>query len=295
MDAETPAAHLRPPVEILTPPEQTAPVIFSSPHSGRDYNAAFLAQSKLDPVTLRRSEDSFVDEIFGKAPLYGAPLLKALFPRAFVDPNREPFELDPRMFRDRLPAYANVKSPRVAAGLGTVARVVANGAEIYRRKLDFAEANERITNCYQPYHNALEDMVVATRRHFGFCIVLDCHSMPSVTGPLDEEPGRRRQADIVLGDAHGQSCSVGIMRLVERTLRDLGFVVAINTPYSGGYITRHYGRPRKGVHALQIEINRALYMDEERITRLQALEPLSDQMAYLAGQICSLGRELLAA
>ena len=115
MDAETPAAHLRPPVEILTPPEQTAPVIFSSPHSGRDYNAAFLAQSKLDPVTLRRSEDSFVDEIFGKAPLYGAPLLKALFPRAFVDPNREPFELDPRMFRDRLPAYANVKSPRVAS------------------------------------------------------------------------------------------------------------------------------------------------------------------------------------
>ena len=182
-----------------------------------------------------------------------------------------------------------------AAGLGTIARVVANGAEIYRAKLNFAEADRRIAGCYQPYHHALEDLIVSTRRLFGFCIVLDCHSMPSVTGPLDDEPGRRRQADFILGDAHGRSCSLGIMRLVEQTLRSLGFVVAINTPYSGGYITRHYGRPQKGVHALQIEINRALYMDEEHIRRLAALKPLSEQMAYLASRLCGLGRELMAA
>ena len=294
MDA-IPAACLKPPIEILVPPQQTAPVVFSSPHSGRDYSPAFVAQSRLDAVALRRSEDSFVDELFGQAPLYGAPLLKALFPRAFVDPNREPFELDPNMFEDHLPAYANVKSPRVAAGLGTIARLVANGAEIYQTKLSFAEADRRITDCYQPYHHALEDLIVSTRRQFGFCIVLDCHSMPSVTGPLDDEPGRRRQADFILGDAHGQSCSLGILRLVEQSLRSLGFVVAINTPYSGGYITRHYGRPRKGVHALQIEINRALYMDEERIRRLPALKNLSEQMAHLARCICGVGRELMAA
>ncbi len=295
MDAETPSARLKPPIEILAPQHQTAPVVFSSPHSGREYSPAFVAQSRLDAITLRRSEDSFVDELFGQAPHYGAPLLKALFPRAFVDPNREPFELDPNMFRDSLPAYANVKSPRVAAGLGTIARIVANGSEIYQSKLNFAEANRRITGCYQPYHHALEDLIVSTRRQFGFCIVLDCHSMPSVTGPLDEEPGRRRQADFVLGDAHGQSCGLGIMRLVQQTLQELGFVVAINTPYSGGYITRHYGRPRKGVHALQIEINRALYMDEERISRLPTLDTLSDKMAFLAHRVCGLGRELMAA
>ncbi len=295
MDAEVTGSQLKPPIEILAPAQQTAPVVFSSPHSGRDYAPAFLAQSKLDPIALRRSEDSFVDELFGEVPHHGAPLLRALFPRAFVDPNREPFELDPNMFRDALPAYANVKSPRVAAGLGTIARVVANGAEIYRAKLQFAEAHRRIASYYQPYHHALEDLIMNTRREFGFCIVMDCHSMPSVTGPLDEEPGRRRQADFVLGDAHGQSCGLGIMRLVEQTLRDLGFVVAINTPYSGGYITRHYGRPRKGVHALQIEINRALYMDEDRISRLDSLRPLADQMAVLADRICGMGRELMAA
>ena len=295
MDAEVTGSQLKPPIEILAPAQQTAPVVFSSPHSGRDYAPAFLAQSKLDPTALRRSEDSFVDELFGQVPHHGAPLLKALFPRAFVDPNREPFELDPNMFRDSLPAYANVKSPRVAAGLGTIARVVANGAEIYPMKLRFAEAHRRIASYYQPYHHALEDMIVNTRREFGFCIVMDCHSMPSVTGPLDDEPGRRRQADFVLGDAHGQSCGLGIMRLVEQTLRDLGFVVAINTPYSGGYITRHYGRPRKGVHSLQIEINRALYMDEARISRLDSLTQLADQMAILADRICGMGRELMAA
>ena len=295
MDAQVAGSQLKPPIEILTPAQQTAPVVFSSPHSGRDYSPAFLAQSKLDPTALRRSEDSFVDELFGQVPHHGAPLLKALFPRAFVDPNREPFELDPNMFRDALPAYANVKSPRVAAGLGTIARVVANGAEIYPSKLRFADAHRRIASYYQPYHHALEDLIVNTRHEFGFCIVMDCHSMPSVTGPLDEEPGRRRLADFVLGDAHGQSCGLGIMRLVEQTLRDLGFVVAVNTPYSGGYITRHYGRPRKGVHALQIEINRALYMDEARISRLDSLSHLADQMAILADRICGMGRELMAA
>ena len=296
MDAKTSAvAYQSPPIEILAPALQTAPVVFSSPHSGRDYGSAFLALSRLDAVSLRRSEDSFVDEIFGEVPLYGAPLLKALFPRAFVDPNREPFELDPTMFRDALPAYANVKSPRVAAGLGTIARVVASGAEIYKRKLAFADAGHRIAAYYQPYHHALEDLLVATRREFGFCILLDCHSMPSIAGPMDDDAGRRRQADFILGDVHGQSCSAGIVRMIEKTLRELGYLVAINTPYSGGYITRHYGRPHKGIHTVQIEINRALYMDEERIAPLPGKAELSRDMTLLAQRVCGLGRDLLAA
>ncbi len=197
------------PVEILTPAERAAPMVFSSPHSGRDYPASFLAQSPLDPVTLRRSEDSFVDEIFAAAPRCGAPLLKALFPRAYCDPNREPFELDPSMFAGRLPDFVNTRSRRVAAGLGTIARVVASGAEIYDRKLRFDEALARIEMNYRPYHAALTALIAETRRHFGTCVLIECHSMPSIGGPMEDDAGKRRRVDIILGDGHGNSCAPG--------------------------------------------------------------------------------------
>ena len=281
-------------IEILAPATQSAPVVFSSPHSGRDYSPEFAAGSALDRVALRRSEDSFVDEIFAAAPRCGAPMLKALFPRVYVDPNREPFELDPTMFDDALPAYANTSSPRVAAGLGTIARVVTNGEEIYLGKLRFAEVRGRIENLYRPYHAALGELIGATKARFGHCVLIDCHSMPSVGGPLDHDAGRRR-VDFNLGDAHGAACTPALTRFVERQLRALGYVVARNAPYSGGYITRHYGRPDDGVHALQIEINRALYMDEDRVRPGPGLAPLTAHMERLTEAICSFDVMQLAA
>ena len=156
MSALPPAgAAPNPPIEVHQPARQTLPLVLSSPHSGEDYPEDFIAASRLDRLTLRRSEDSFVDELFAAAPALGAPLIRALFPRAYIDPNREPWELDPAMFEDELPAYANTGSPRVAAGLGTIARVVANGEEIYGRKLRFADAKARVERCYRPYHAAL--------------------------------------------------------------------------------------------------------------------------------------------
>ncbi len=280
MDVETPfdiddASH-----EILAPERQTLPLVFASPHSGANYRPEFLAASRLDALALRRSEDSFVDELFGWAPRLGAPLLRALFPRAFVDPNREPFELDPTMFEDALPAYANTLSPRVAAGLGTIARVVANGAEIYRGKLSFDEAQRRLRRYYWPYHRALAGLVERTQGAFGCCVLVDCHSMPSIGRPRERDHSHSR-LDFVLGDCHGNSCAPLVVDLAESALRDLGYRVARNTPYSGGFVTRHYGRPREGVHALQIEINRALYMDETRIRRAPAMAGLKQDLRAL--------------
>ncbi|SMF51498.1 N-formylglutamate amidohydrolase [Tistlia consotensis] len=279
--------------EVLWPREQSLPLVVASPHSGSNYPAAFVAASRLDPLALRRSEDSFVDEIFAAAPELGAPLIRALFPRAFVDPNREPFELDPSMFADRLPDYANTRSPRVAAGLGTIARVVANGADIYRDKLRFAQALQRIQDCYWPYHASLRELVEQTRAQFGYCLLLDCHSMPSSGGPLERDAGGLR-FDIVLGDCHGTACGSAISEAAARFLARHGYRVSRNKPYSGGFVTRHYGRPEEGLHALQIEINRALYMDEERIARGPGLKTLAADMAALLEHLGETARETLA-
>lgn len=246
---------------VLAPDTPRAPLVFASPHSGRAYPPEFIAAARLDPHALRRSEDSFVEALFEAAPRHGAPLLHAHFPRAWCDANREPWELDPTMFDEALPEFVNAASPRVGAGLGTIARVVATGEAIYRRKLSFAEAEARIAACWQPYHDALEALIAATRARFGLCLLIDCHSMPTLPGER-----RQRQPDIVLGDAHGTSASPVAMRRLEDALLAAGFSVRRNDPYAGGYVTRHYGRPREGVHAVQIEISRALYMDEASIT-----------------------------
>ena len=259
------------PCDIIEPAEQTLAMVFASPHSGRAYPADFIAQSRLDAITLRKSEDCFVDEIFAVAPECGAPLLRALFPRAYVDANRGPFELDPEMFADPLPAYVRTRTPLVAAGLGTIARCVAHGQDIYGARLQVADALQRIQSCYRPYHHALATLVEQTLSRFGACIVIDCHSMPSAGPPWTSRPGRL--ADIVLGDRHGTSCAPSVMDAAHTVLADLGYDVARNMPYAGGYTTRLYGRPADGVHALQIEINRALYMDE---SSLQPTDGLSE-------------------
>lgn len=276
-----------PPFEILRPSTQTVPLVLASPHSGRVYPPAFVAASRLDPLSLRRSEDAFVDEIFAAAPSLGAPLLRAHFPRAYVDANREPFELDPGMFADPLPDYVNTRSTRVIGGLGTLARVVANGAEIYGGKLAFAEALRRVDTFYRPYHAALETLLATTRDRFGGAILVDCHSMPSVGGPMDRDPGAAR-VDFVLGDGHGRCCGETVRTVVEDMLCGLGYRVARNTPYAGGYTTRHYGRLENRIHVLQIEINRALYMDEARIARRPFLPVLSRQMATVIAALAAI-------
>lgn len=267
--------------EIRQPRRRTLPLVLASPHSGAEYPDAFLAASRLDPLTLRRSEDSFVDEIFASGPKLGAPLLAACFPRAYLDVNREPWELDPAMFADTLPDYVNIRSPRVRMGLGTIARVVASGEEIYARRLRFAEVRARIETLYHPYHRALRKLVLDTEAAFGVCLLIDCHSMPSAAS----ETGGQGPVDIVLGDCHGTSCGREIVEAAQSFLTRRDFAVVLNTPYAGGYTTAHYGNPRRGRHALQIEINRALYMDERRVCRKPELATLAAEMTALVAHL----------
>ena len=266
MDVPVSTASLAPPdpVVVFRPSQHTVPIVFASPHSGRCYPDELLAASRLDALSLRRSEDSFVDELFAAAPQHGAPLVLATFPRAWCDVNREAWELDQAMFADKLPGWVNTSSARVSAGLGTIARVVASGEAIYRGKLAFADAERRIRTCWQPFHDTLGAIVGETQTTFGGCLLIDCHSMPT-HGHVSRAGAK--PADFVLGDAHGTACLPSVTRLVEGLLTAQGFSVRRNEPYAGGYITRHYGRPREAVQALQIEIARDLYMDEARIER----------------------------
>jgi len=260
---------------LRAPRSQTAPVVFSSPHSGRDYPSDFIAASRLDILALRRSEDAFVDEVFAAAPDVGAPLICARFPRAYVDANREAFELDPEMFDGPLPDYVNTRSPRVSAGLGTIARVVSDGEPIYARPLRFEDARRRIESHHKPYHDALRNLVGATKRRFGACLLVDCHSMPSGAGPKAQGGNG---VDIVLGDCYGTACAAEVTDTAERALVEAGFSVVRNKPYAGGFTTRHYGRPRDGIHVLQIEVNRGLYMDETRVRRADGLPALVERL-----------------
>lgn len=276
--------------EIVAPPQPIIPLVLASPHSGTRYLPEFLAAARLSGHALRKSEDSFVDEIFGGSLPCGAPLIKALFPRAFVDANREAFELDPEMFIDTLPDYVNSRSPRVLAGLGTIARIVANGEEIYREKLRFAEVLQRINLYYTPYHQALQRLVEQCRQRFGRCLLIDCHSMPSNRGLDDCELARFARTDFVLGDCYGTTCAPPITDITEEFLTQCGYRVMRNAPYAGGFTTSHYGIPRSGVHALQIEINRELYMDEATMVRKPFLTTLQHQMTTL---IAALGETML--
>jgi N-formylglutamate amidohydrolase len=237
-----------------------SPFVFASPHSGRDYPAELMDAAALDGDAIRRSEDAFVDALIDAAPSRGVSLLTARYGRAYIDVNREAYELDPAMFEDELPPFAQARTARVAAGLGSIARVVGEGQEIYRRKLTFAEARGRIEAVHHPYHRALAGLLEETRAIHGRAALIDWHSMPSAASG---EPGHgRRGCDMVLGDRFGSACAPGLTRLVERELEGMGYRVARNAPYAGGYTTEFYGRPDLGVHALQIEINRGVYLDE---------------------------------
>jgi N-formylglutamate amidohydrolase len=280
-----------PPIDIVAPAAQHLPLVLASPHSGTRYPPEFIAASRLDAHALRRSEDSFVDEIFAAGPALGAPLLRARFARAYLDANREPYELDPAMFADALPDFVNAASPRVQVGLGTIARIVASGEDIYAGKLRFAEAASRIERLYRPYHAALRALLAATQARFGYHLLVDCHSMPSTSGP--HERGGRPRVDFVLGDCHGTSCHSVVMETAQRVIAAKGYSIARNAPYAGGFTTGHYGRPRDGGHALQIEINRSLYMDERTIRRKPFLARLAADMRDLVAALAAIDPALL--
>lgn len=276
--------EFEPPFEILEPDDWRGPAVFNSPHSGSIYPLPFLAAARLDLTTLRRSEDSFVDDLFAGVVRRGFPMMRAHFPRCYVDVNREPYELDPRMFDGRLPSFANTRSMRVAGGLGTVARVVGDAQEIYDQRIPVDDAMRRIEGLYKPYHRALRRLVTRTHREFGAAILVDCHSMPSTASHHDERP----RADVVLGDRYGTSCVAAISEAVEAALRDFGYSVSRNKPYAGGFITEHYGNPPAGLHAIQLEINRALYMDERRFERTAHFARVAGDLEALAERLASI-------
>jgi len=272
---------------LFAPAQQTIPLVFASPHSGRNYPEEFLRQTTLPPALLRLSEDGFVDELFTAAPRLGAPLLAARFPRVLIDPNRAPDELDPSMFDEPLPPETPEPTLRVRAGLGIIPRLAANEAEIYATKLPLSEWRRRMTLYYEPYHRHLANLMMATRQKFGLAILIDCHSMPS------PRPGMRSEtADYILGDCFGAACDPRLTDAVEQSLRHQGARVRRNTPYPGGYVTRLYGQPHKGLHALQIEIGRALYMDEATLTKTPEFQRIKNIMTSVIQTLAATGRRM---
>ncbi|MGN6284492.1 MAG: N-formylglutamate amidohydrolase [Afipia sp.] len=279
--------ELSPPFEIMEPTVWRAPVIFNSPHSGSVYPRQFVAASRIDLAALQRSEDSFMDEMIAHLVGRGFPVMRVNFPRSYVDVNREPYELDPRMFNGRLPSFANTRSMRVAGGLGTIPRVVGDGQEIYRERLDVEDALRRIDTLYKPYHRALRRLIGKAHQAFGSVVMVDCHSMPSV-GISRDEP---RRPDVVIGDRYGTSCAPVLADVVEETFTNLGYSIGRNKPYAGGFITEHYGNPASGLHTIQIELNRALYMDERQRVRNERFEKVAADFAVLADALTAVPLE----
>ena len=274
----------QPILDLREPEGQVSAFVINSPHSGRFYPASFLAQSRLTKDAVRRSEDCFADELFAGCTALGAPILSANFPRAYLDVNREPFELDPRMFIETLPSYVNSQSLRVGGGLGTIPRIVGDGMEIYRARMPFSEALERIETIYRPYHAELKRLVLRAREMHGEAVLLDCHSMPGSIR-IGE---RGTRPDFIVGDRFGASASRHVAELALHCLRAQGFTAAYNKPYAGGFITEHYGRPLRGLHALQIEVSRSLYMDEQSFTKSAGFEGLRRAINVFLGSFMSM-------
>ncbi|ATQ44844.1 N-formylglutamate amidohydrolase [Caulobacter mirabilis] len=274
--AETPA------FEVIAADPPPTPLVFASPHSGRLYPPAMLEASAVLPEVLRRSEDAFVDAMVTPAAELGAAVILARYGRAWMDLNREPWELDPTMFSDELPDFARGRTARVAAGLGAIARVAGEGREIYARKLTFAEAQARVDGTHRPYHDALDRLLARARATHGMAVLIDWHSMPEAAARTAVTPRHGKGCDMVLGDRFGASCTRKLTDLVERELEGMGYRVARNAPYAGGYTTEHYGKPQQKTHALQIEINRALYLDEATLEPTAGLAKLTADVGRLA-------------
>jgi len=276
----------RPPFTIHSPKTRDSAVVFASPHSGSQYPDWFVEASLLDSQSIRSSEDAFVDQLFKSVPQQGAPLLVAHAPRAFLDLNRSKDELDPALIEGVRKVGHN---PRVASGLGVIPRVVANGRPIYYGKMTRAQAHHRIDTYWRPYHAALQGLLNESRATFGKAILIDCHSMPREAVETGLRPGARRP-EIVLGDRFGAASHPEIMDAVAAAFEKEGFVVARNTPFAGAYVTQTYGRPARGQHAIQVEIDRSLYMDEATITPHEGFDAIQSRLTAVVAQLANIGR-----
>jgi N-formylglutamate amidohydrolase len=269
--------------ELSLPEKVTNPVVFSSPHSGRDYPVDFVEQSVLPKMHLRSSEDAFVDALFAGVVDFGAPLLAAVVPRAYVDLNRGPEELDPSIITG---AKNPLNNPRISSGLGVIPRVVSEGRHIQNGKMSMETALARINDSYHPYHVKLVELLAQAKAGFGLAVLIDCHSMPSDALQNAMAPGGQRP-DIILGNRYGASASHDIFAIVEDAFKKQGFVVGRNAPFAGGYITQKYGVPSKGQHVVQVEINRALYMHEKNIEKNPHFTDVRIRLSEAAREICS--------
>ncbi|MAI89861.1 MAG: hypothetical protein CBB65_05420 [Hyphomonadaceae bacterium TMED5] len=276
---ENSAEIQRKPAFVLTPPDETCSVFFASPHSGRYYPQDFQDLLCVPIMDLRRVEDAYVDQLISPISKLGAGLISAVYARSYVDLNRSQDELDSRMFCDGPPNPAGERSPRVEAGLGCIPRIAASGQDIHQRKLTRQEAEDRLDVAYRPYHSALANWLNILHGRFGKSVLIDCHSMPSLLA------GRRIQADIIIGNRHGSACDESLARLVENAFAALGYRVLRNTPYAGGYVTQMHGRPMEDRQALQIEINRRLYMDEREVRLKTGFYKLQSDLKSVAGAI----------
>lgn len=275
--------------DVLYPERNRSCVVFASPHSGRDYGESFLRSSVLDALTIRSSEDAFVDQLFDGVTEFGAPLLRAAAPRAFVDLNRASEELDPALIEG---VRRGGHNPRVASGLGVIPRVVANGRAIYSGKLPMAEAQRRIDHFWQPYHSQLQALLDAARQRHGQAILIDCHSMPHEAMDAIARTGVRRP-NVVLGDRFGAAASGEVVDRVEAAFVAAGFTVTRNTPFAGAYIAQAYGRPSRDQHAVQVELDRALYMNEAELRPNDAFEDVRAALLEVAAEIASIGQRRL--
>ena len=278
-------------VYALTLPQRRSSVaVFSSPHSGRDYPRALLERSHLDALTLRSSEDAFVEQLFAAAPGCGAPLIAARYPRAWIDLNRSADELDPALVAG---APKAPRSPRINAGLGVIPRVVSESRAIHHGKISLSEAERRIAACYRPYHAKLRELLDQAHRPAGMAILFDCHSMPH--DALSGAPRiRGSRPEIVLGDRFGASCDRWVMDAALDIFTGAGFRVARNSPFAGGYITQAYGRPSRRYHAIQVEIDRSIYMDERRIEKRADFAVVQRQISDIIRKLCQLGTDSLS-
>ena len=274
---------------LARPTRQETAVVFSSPHSGCEYPADFIAASVLGAAQLRSSEDAFVDELFAAAASFGAPLLAARLPRAFVDLNRAPDEFDPALI-EGAPRLAH--NPRVSSGLGVIPRVVAGGRSIYRGKLARHEAERRVAEIWHPFHAALRRLMTETHASFGEAILIDCHSMPHEAIEAHARPGQPRP-DVVLGDRYGAAAAPWIIDRVEAAFCSAGFRTSRNSPFAGAYIAQTYGRPSSGHHVVQVEIDRALYMDEARVLPRPDFDEFRARLLPVVAELAAIGRTAL--
>ena len=278
------------PYRLALPDGPTGGVIFNSPHSGSFYPDEFVARSRLGPLALRASEDAFVDQLFDMAPENGAPLLSAVYPRAWLDLNRSPSEMDPALVDGAASAGIN---QRIAAGLGVVPRVVSEGRAIYSGKIPLIEAEARVRDVHRPYHTELDRLLIHARDRFGIAILFDCHSMPSEA--LRAAPRvRGKVPDVVLGDRFGAAAARHIVTETQAAFEAEGFTVARNAPFAGGYITQRYGRPARGLHAVQIELDRALYLDQRRIQKTSRFDDVRNRVGRVVSRLVRIAPDLSA-